>query len=182
VVFFVIYTPGETQVVPEQFSDVQKYVDTCVEQTLLTAYKNKVSETFPDYATLEGSIADEIKSTLVYCSNFTEDFPDLEIKPRDVVSVVVNFNSDNSMVSTTVIYPIVVSKGDYIKTLDRFYAEITLMRETCIPIKVNDRVNCQAAEEKTVRIDLGNGIQTVIYHMGDDVKIYGGDAAYCPAC
>ncbi|MFH1332314.1 MAG: hypothetical protein ABIH63_03440 [archaeon] len=171
VVYFTVYAPKRPEIPPEQFSDVQKYVDSCVEQTLRDGVTRLGRGPNPDY---EGALADYVKSYLVYCPNFTADFPELVVKPKDIVSVNTTLTSDKSMVSAVVIYPISISKGAYTKNLERFYAEYSLVERGCASVPVN--VNCRYTGSSTVTVKV-TGI-TFTFNPGDFVGIGG----VCIAC
>lgn len=171
VVYFVIYSPRQPEIPPEQFSDVQKYVDSCVEQTLRDGVTRLGRGPNLDY---EGSLAGYVKTYLVYCPNFTADFPELVVRPKDIVSVDVTLASDKSMVSAVVTYPISISKGSYTRNLERFYAEYSLVERGCASVPVN--TNCRYTGSDTVTVKV-TGI-TFTFNTGDFVGISG----VCIAC
>ncbi|MEM4245107.1 MAG: hypothetical protein QXR60_02805, partial [Candidatus Nanoarchaeia archaeon] len=98
------------------------------------------------------NLADYIKEYVVYCPNFTADFPDLTITPKDISSVVVSMNNDKSMVSAVVIYPITISKGTYTRTLERFYAEYSLVQKGCASVPVDNQCKYTGTTEVTVKV------------------------------
>ncbi len=150
IIFFMMYKPKPPQVVPEQFSDVQKYVDGCVEQTLRDGITFLGRGPNPDY---NNNLADYIKQYLVYCPNFTADFPDLEVRQKDIVSVAVSMNDDKSLVSAVVVYPVVVTKSGYTKTLERFYAEYPLVAEyNCASVPVDAACKAKISSPLTVKV------------------------------
>ncbi len=163
-VFFLLYRPSPLGVVPEQFSSVQEYVDSCVEQTLrdgVTALGRGPNLNY------EAALADYIKNYLVYCPNFTVDFPDLIVRPKDIVFVSASLSNDKSLVSTIVIYPITVRKGVYTKTLERFYAEYNLINHDCASVPVDAECKAQISAPVTVKVA---GI-TLTFKPGDFVGL-----------
>jgi len=171
VVYFVLYSPGGIQIIPGQFSGLQKYVDSCVEQTLRDGV-TKLGRGFnPDY---ESALSAYIKEYLVFCPNFTAEFPDLDIMPMDVVSVAASFNSDKSLLNAIVIYPITVKKGDHTETLERFYADYSLVKTGCAAVPVDPSCIYTGSTPITVTV---SGL-TFTFDPGDFVGI----ANSCIAC
>jgi hypothetical protein len=176
VLFYVIYSPRALQTSPEEFSDVQKYVDACVESTLDDAVRFCGGDRCKDY---ENNIADYITANLQLCTNFAVDFPTTEIIPKGTISATVTLNADKTLINAVVLYPITVKKGGQTKILERFYAEISFVTKACIPILVDS--NCIALEDKTFTME-ADGIKTTWeIKQGDDLRIYG-SAGVCPAC
>ena len=171
VVFFILYSPVAPQIVPEQFSEVQKYVDSCVEQTMRDGVVYLGRGLHPDY---NKALAGYVSEYLVYCPNFTADFPELEIIPKDVVSVEVSLNQDKSKVSAVIAYPISVKKGSYTKTLERFYAEYDLITNYCADVNVDS--DCKSTSGALVTAKVAG--MTFTFNKGDFVGI----SDKCIAC
>jgi hypothetical protein len=171
VVFFIIYSPVAPQISPEQFSEVQKYVDSCVEQTMRDGVVYLGRGPHADY---NKALAEYVTEYLVYCPNFTADFPELEVLPKDIVSVEVSLNQDKSMVSAVVVYPISVKKGSYTKTLERFYAEYALINKYCADVNVDS--DCKSTSDTPVTTKVAG--LTFTFNKGDFVGI----SDKCIAC
>jgi hypothetical protein len=176
VVFFVVYSPGSVRTPPDDFSDVQNYVDACVESSLKDAVRICGGDLCSDY---NNNVSDYIKSNLPLCVDFANDFPSIEVTPRGSVSATVSVSPDRSLVSAVVYYPVTVVKGDMTKVLDRFYAELDLVERACIPVAVD--ANCRAMEDRTFNIQVEGLTTTWVIRRGDDLRSYG-DLANCPAC
>ncbi len=164
IVFFVMYSPSGVRVPPEEFSDVQKYVDACVDQTLRDGVVYLGRGPNPNY---NEALANYIKDYLVYCANFTADFPELEVTPKDLASVTVSLNAEKSLVTAVVNYPITVRKGDMTKTLERFYAEYQLVEKYCASISVDS--DCKSTSNDPVTVKVAG--LTFTYNKGDFVGI-----------
>lgn len=174
IVFFLVYKPlKEPETPPEQFADVKNYVDACVKQTLRDGVNKLGRGPHTDY---NKALEDYMKTYVVYCPNFTADFPDMSITPKDVISVKVTLNNDQSLVSAVVVYPITITRGAFTKTLDNFYGDYTLVEKACAAVPINNRIDCRYSGSSSTTVKV-SGI-TFTYNPGDFVGVGG----TCIAC
>lgn len=170
-VLFLVYPASKEKVIPEDFNEVQGYVDSCLEQTLRDGVVYLGEGPHSDY---NSALAGYIKKYLVYCPNFTADFPDLMIKPKDISSVDVSLPSDKSFVRAEVVYPILVSRGSVVRTFDRFSADYSLVKSGCASVPVDSLCRYTGSVPVEVKI---SGL-TFNFKNGDFV----GGGGTCIAC
>lgn len=124
---------------------VTNYVEGCLKQTFEESIA--ITKGSPEQVS---EIEDYIVIHLSDCTQFNEtEFTNFKINKK-LKDVKVSFNQDFSKISANINYPIEVNdKGKIIK-FEIFSSEIPLKRSFCFDVKINNKQECIAQENKFV--------------------------------
>ena len=150
-------------------SKITNYIEGCLNQNLEEA----VAITKGDPERIS-DMEDYIAVHLSDCTHFDEpEFKNLKISKR-LNDIKVSFNQDNSKIIAKLDYPIIVASKDVTLESKTFSSEIILKRSFCLDIRVNNKDECTAQEDKFIS---SAGLSRDI-HIGDSLMAGG----VCLAC
>ncbi|MBI2667312.1 hypothetical protein HYX17_00915 [Candidatus Woesearchaeota archaeon] len=156
---------------PEEFPDVELYLQRCLDDTVKIGQGIAIKS--DDF---KSSLEEYIKTNLpLKCNDFSK-FSGYNINAEAVNDVKVVLIQDKNLI-VEVDWPVRITKGDKIISLNKFVSKTSLKISFCFPIIV-DR-NCKAIESKQINV---MGIQKK-FNIGDKVSFnIKGSGDVCVAC
>jgi len=166
VIFFFVFRSGlvseviETEIIsglsfPTQVEEVNSHIESCLELTLRNAVTNLGSYHTGDYESL---VSEYIRDNILDCINL-DSFSDLDITTGTLSSVTTIMSNDETLISSTMDYEVIVSKADNTQPLTQFYADVPLSQSCCFNVEVDS--NCNAQEAGTFTDTCSVGVMTV---------------------
>ncbi|PIN80697.1 hypothetical protein COV16_00405 [Candidatus Woesearchaeota archaeon CG10_big_fil_rev_8_21_14_0_10_34_8] len=143
----------------EYVAEVEVIVQDCLEHSMIETFAELGVGAIGNYKEDFGKI---LKFKVLECVDFSS--VNAKVVSEGIDSVDVSYAAGNTKIQVNLNYDISIEKDENVKRLNKFYSEVSIIPECCIPVQVDG--NCKAKESSNVvscgrlfKIDQGESLE-----------------------